>query len=96
MTENNNAFLSVVKPKQITLKRSKSTVIPPIEMLNLSAEKMDFHDAIDKYKVLFGCILLVVNRKGCLLYLIFYFDFSDNFSSPVFYFLYKVVDKSLT
>lgn len=53
LTEHSHVFLSVVKHTQTVIRRSKSTVeTPPIEMLNMNAERMDIHDAMDKYKVL--------------------------------------------
>ncbi|EJD74136.1 phospholipase D [Loa loa] len=51
LTEHGHVFLSVVKHTQTVIRKPKSTVeIPPIEMLNMSAERMDIHDAMDKYK----------------------------------------------
>ncbi|KAM3718441.1 Phospholipase [Dirofilaria immitis] len=51
LTEHNHVFLSVVKRTHTAIRRSKSAVeAPPIEMLNMNAEKMDIHDAMDKYK----------------------------------------------
>ncbi|VDO53744.1 unnamed protein product [Onchocerca flexuosa] len=51
LTGNNHVFLSVVKHTHTVIRKSKSTIeAPPIEMLNMSAEKMDIHDAMDKYK----------------------------------------------
>uniref|UniRef100_A0A915PPP7 Phospholipase n=1 Tax=Setaria digitata TaxID=48799 RepID=A0A915PPP7_9BILA len=51
ITEHSHVFLSVVKHTQTVIRRSKSTVEPPpIEMLNMSVEKMDIHDAMNKYK----------------------------------------------
>ncbi|VDN88626.1 unnamed protein product [Brugia pahangi] len=52
LTEHNHVLLSVVKHTQTVIRRSKSTAeTPPIEMLNMNAERMDIHDAMDKYKV---------------------------------------------
>ncbi|VIO94868.1 Phospholipase d protein 1, putative [Brugia malayi] len=51
LTEHNHVLLSVVKHTQTVIRRSKSTAeTPPIEMLNMNAERMDIHDAMDKYK----------------------------------------------
>lgn len=47
-----NVLLSVVKHTQTVIRRSKSIpTTPPIEMLNVNAERMDLHDAMNKYKV---------------------------------------------
>ncbi|VDK80287.1 unnamed protein product [Onchocerca ochengi] len=51
LTGNNHVFLSVVKHTHSVIRKSKSAIeAPPIEMLNMNAEKMDIHDAMDKYK----------------------------------------------
>uniref|UniRef100_A0A1I8ECW6 Phospholipase n=1 Tax=Wuchereria bancrofti TaxID=6293 RepID=A0A1I8ECW6_WUCBA len=51
LTEHSHVILSVVKHTQTVIRRSKSTAgTPPIEMLNMNAERMDIHDAMDKYK----------------------------------------------
>lgn len=46
-------FLNVVKESHLAIRRTKSIAAPPIEMLNMDAEKMDIADALKKYKVCF-------------------------------------------
>lgn len=65
-----HGLLSVVRRTQTVIRRSRSTVAaPPIEMLNMNAEKMDIHDAMDKYKVRISeNLIFCISERHCELF----------------------------
>ncbi|VDN38165.1 unnamed protein product [Gongylonema pulchrum] len=48
--EHGHGLISMVKRTQSAIRSKSAVAAPPIEMLNMNAEKMDIHDAMDKYK----------------------------------------------